>query len=133
MSVASPIKNTILIIEDEISIRHALRDKFKREGFTVFQAKDGAEGLKQALKVHPHIILLDKAMPKKDGIQMLKELRIVDFWSQTVPVILLTNAGNDDKKMLTAISNDLYTFYVVKSNLSIGDVVEQVRQKLAAR
>ncbi len=133
MTVGVPIVKTILIVEDETSIRHALCDKFNREGFTVFEAKDGTEGLKQALEVRPHIILLDKVMPKKDGLQMLQELRTVDFWAETVPVILLTNVGSDDEKMLATISKDIYTFYVLKSNLSISNVVEQVRQKLAAR
>jgi CheY-like chemotaxis protein len=110
-----------------------LRDKFNREGFTVYEAKDGVEGLEMALGLRPHIILLDKVMPKKDGMQLLKELRTIDFWSQTVPVILLTNAGTDDEKVAKEIVNDVYTFYAVKSNLSMGDVVEQVRQKLAAR
>lgn len=133
MHTELPIVNTILIVEDEVSIRHALCDKFKREGFTVYEAKDGLEGLQLALEHHPHIILLDKVMPKKDGLLMLKELRMVDDWSKTVPIILLTNAGRDDEKMLSFILDDIYTFYAVKSNLSIGDVVEQVRQKLAAR
>ena len=42
----------VLIIEDESSIRHALRDKFIREGFTVFEAKDGEEGLQRSVSEH---------------------------------------------------------------------------------
>lgn len=133
MTTEYPQENKILIVEDETSIRHALRDKFVREGFAVFEAKDGDEGLTMALESRPHIILLDKVMPKKDGLVMLKELRTIDFWSETVPVILLTNAGTDDEKMTQEISQDIYTFYAIKSNLSLGDVVEQVRQKLASR
>ncbi len=133
MNIELSQENKILIIEDESSIRHALRDKFIREGFTVFEAKDGEEGLAVALEKQPHIIILDKVMPKKDGVLMLKELRKSNNWSLQVPVILLTNAGADDEKIKKDIADDIYTFYTVKSNVSMSDVVEQVRHKLSAR
>lgn len=133
MNIELSQENKILIVEDESSIRHALRDKFIREGFTVFEAKDGEEGLAVALEKQPHIIILDKVMPKKDGVLMLKELRESNNWSLQVPVILLTNAGADDEKIKKDIADDIYTFYTVKSNVSMGDVVEQVRHKLSSR
>ena len=49
----------VLIVEDEASLRRALCDKFAREGFTVFEAKDGEVGLTLALKEEPNVILLD--------------------------------------------------------------------------
>ncbi|MEK7588367.1 MAG: response regulator [Patescibacteria group bacterium] len=123
-------KNTILIVEDEVSLRNALCDKFKREGFNVFEAKDGEVGLVVARKEKPDIILLDIVMPKMDGMSMLKKLRADGPWSKSVPVMLLTNLGADDKEMAKDIVEDELTSYLVKSNWAINDVVKKVKERL---
>ena len=122
-------KNTILIVEDEVSLRNALCDKFKREGFNVFEAKDGEVGLVVARKEKPDIILLDIVMPKMDGMSMLKKLRADGPWSKSVPVMLLTNLGADDKEMAKDIVEDELTSYLVKSNWAINDVVKKVKER----
>lgn len=126
-----PIKNKILIVEDEASLRVALYDKFTREGFTVFEAKDGEVGLAVALKEQPHVILLDMMMPKKDGITMLHELRNENEWGKHVPVLLLTNVSSDDKRMLKEVSDDGSVNYLVKSDWSITMLVSRVREAIA--
>jgi len=68
------IKPKILIVEDEAPLRQAMVDKFNREGFWVFSAKDGEEGLNLAVQEHPNIILLDIIMPRVDGLSMLQTL-----------------------------------------------------------
>ncbi len=124
-------KNTILIVEDEMSQRKALVDKFTREGFHVLEAHDGEEGLMVALREQPHIILLDIVMPKMDGMTMLKTLRQRGEWGARVPVILLTNLSADDDKIMKGIDADEPAYYLVKSNWSINDVVEKVRERLS--
>ena len=84
------ISKKILIIEDDSSLRNVLQDKIKHEGFSVFTANDGQEGLETAIKEKPDCILLDVIMPKMSGIQMLKKLR-EHAWGKTVPVLLLSN------------------------------------------
>jgi DNA-binding response OmpR family regulator len=123
-------KNTILIVEDEISLRNALRDKFLREGFTVFDAKDGEAGLSIALREQPRIILLDMIMPKMDGMTMLSLLRPASEWSRHVPVLLLTNLGADDKRIMREILNDASAYYLVKSNWSMDQIVERVKETI---
>lgn len=124
-------KNTILIVEDEISLRNALRDKFIQKGFIVLEAKDGEEGLPIALKEQPDLILLDIIMPKMDGMTLLKKLRPENKWSKNVPVILLSNLGGDDESMMMEIEKDKMTNYLVKSNWSLNDIVETVKEKLS--
>ena len=123
-------KYTLLIVEDEISLRHALRDKFIRKGFYVLEAKDGKEGLILALKKEPDMILLDIIMPKMNGMVMLKKLRQASKWGRSVSVILLSNLGGDDEEMMAEIGKDRLADYLVKSNWSLDDVVKKVRGKL---
>jgi two-component system alkaline phosphatase synthesis response regulator PhoP len=124
-------KSTILIIEDEISLRNALRDKFIQRGFHVLEAKDGEEGLSMSLEKQPDLILLDIIMPKMDGMTVLKKLRPENEWSKNVPIILLSNLGGDDEKMMLEIGKDKMTNYLVKSNWSLNDIVEEVKEKLS--
>ncbi len=121
----------VLIVEDEASLRGALCDKFAREGFTVFEAKDGEAGLEVALSEQPQIILLDMMMPKMDGITMLHQLRLKNEWGRRVPVLLLTNVSSDDKRMLKEVSDDGSVHYLVKSDWPISKLVERVRETLA--
>lgn len=126
-----PIKNSILIVEDEASLRTALTDKFTREGFTVFEAKDGEVGLAVAVQEQPQVILLDMMMPKMDGISMLRQLRLESDWGKRVPVLLLTNVSSDDKRMLKEVSDDGSVNYLVKSDWSITMLVIRVREAIA--
>ena len=123
-------KAKILIVEDEISLRNALRDKFSREGFSAFDAKDGEAGIAVALRIIPDIILLDVIMPKMDGIAMLKNLRREGGWAKNVPIILLTNLGADNEKVMKEIEGDKAACYLVKSDWAIGDVVGKVKEML---
>ena len=124
-------KKKILIVEDETSKRKALVDKFTREGFRVFKAKDGAEGLEVAFKERPHLILLDLVMPKMDGMTMFKKLRQENAWGKSAPVIILTHLSADDEKMNKEITENEPSYYLVKSDWTINDVVEKVRERLS--
>ncbi len=135
--MANEIKNKkILVIEeveDDLSLRNVLHDKFALEGFGVLEAKDGEEGLAIALREHPDIILLDIVLPKMDGLTMMKKLRETDEWGKNVPIILLTNLSADDDKIMKAITNDTPAYYLVKSNWSIEDLVEKIKERLSRK
>ncbi len=121
-------RGTVLIVEDEQDIRQTLVDRFIREGFKVFEAKDGVQGLRLALKERPDLILLDIVMPKMDGIAMTKKLR-QHAWGKKAAVIMLTNLS-DLKKVSEALESGGYD-YLVKSDWKIEDVVKKVKQKLS--
>ena len=118
---------TILIVDDEISLREALRDKLEYEGFIALEAKNGEEGLAIALKSHPDLILLDIVMPVMDGISMLKKLRD-DSWGKNSKVLMLTNLDGDGKVADAVIwgTHD----YLVKSDWKLEDVVIKIREML---
>lgn len=119
---------TLLIIEDEKPLLLALTEKFKREGFNVFGAKDGQEGIEMAMQLHPDLILLDVVMPKKDGMSMLRELR-EDEWGKTAPVIFLTNLSDYDN-VSKAIEQGAFD-YLVKTYWTLDGLVKKVKAKLA--
>ena len=120
-------KKKILIVEDEVSLRRILADKFESEGMRVLTASDGEQGLEMALEERPDIILLDIIMPKKDGITMLRELR-ADERGKNIKTILLTNIGDADE-MLANASKGVCSF-LVKSNWDIKDISQKVKECL---
>jgi len=122
-------KSKILIVEDEQDLLEALVDKFTREGFKTLEARNGEEGLERALKEHPDLILLDIVMPKMDGMTMLKNLR-EDAWGKNVPVVLLTNLSATDVKIVRGVVEHEPSYYLVKSDWKIEDVVGKVRETL---
>ena len=130
MSSEIPV-GTILIVEDESSLRGALCDKFTREGFTVCEAKDGEVGLEVALKEQPDIILLDMMMPKMDGVTMLLKLRETSEWGKNVPILLLTNVSSDDKRIPKGMMETGSLYYLVKSDWPITKLVEKVREVIS--
>jgi|SRR3989344_5743710 len=117
---------TILIVEDEVSLLNALRDKFSRAGFATLEAKNGEEGMEIALREHPDLILLDLIMPVMDGMTMLKKLRH-DPWGTKVSVIILTNLSDAEGSLMRSIGS---LDYIVKSNWKLEDVVAKVRERL---
>lgn len=121
------MSKTILIVEDEASLRNALRDKFLTEGFEVIESKNGEEGLKSALQNHPDLILLDIIMPVMGGLEMLGELR-KDEWGKSAHVILLTNLS-DNEDIAKAMENNTFEYFV-KSDIKIEEVVKKVKEIL---
>ena len=65
----------VLVVDDETSITEMLTERLEMNGYTVFTAGDGREGLDAAINLRPDIILLDIMMPVMDGPQMLEALR----------------------------------------------------------
>jgi len=67
--------HTILLIDDEAEILEFLSYNLKKEGFKVFTANSGEEGIKLVQTLHPSLILLDIMMPKMDGIETCQIIR----------------------------------------------------------
>ena len=124
-------QKTILIVEDEAPQRKTLAEQFSDEGFRVLKAQNGREGLEIALREQPDIILLDIVMPIMDGMTMMKQLREKNTWGENVPIILLTNLSADDEEKMKAITRDQPAYYLVKSQWTLSDVVEKVKERLA--
>jgi len=124
------IKKTILIVEDNQPVLKVLADKLTREGFMIFQAKNGEEGLMVANEKHPDLILLDIIMPLMDGLTMMKKLREGSEWGKNALVIMLTNLSPEEENIVKSIHDHKPVDYLIKSNWSIKEVLAKVRDVL---
>ena len=117
----------ILFVEDEPTLQKELNEIFQQEGFKILSAFDGEEGLKLAIKERPNLILLDLILPKKDGFEVLKELK-ADEKMKDIPVIVLTNLeGIGDVEKAIELGA---TTYLVKANYKLEDVVTKIKDFL---
>lgn len=97
-------KNRILIVEDDKEIRDGIEIYLKSQGYEVYKAADGVEGLEQIRSHEIHLAIVDVMMPRKDGIQMVMEMRkeydfpviMLSAKSEEVDKILGLNMGADD-------------------------------------
>jgi CheY-like chemotaxis protein len=86
------MKEKILIIEDEEELVKGLKLNLVIEGYDVIWALDGEDGFNKALKEAPDMILLDIMLPKKDGLDVCRELRRRNV---SIPIIMLTAKGEE--------------------------------------
>jgi DNA-binding response OmpR family regulator len=117
------IKN-ILIVEDEKPLRLALSKKLLGEGFQVFVAGNGREGLQILAQKQIDLILLDILLPVMDGIEMLKEMKKKRKYD-TIKIIVLTNLTeySSDHEVLKPHQKN----YLIKSNYSLADIVKKIK------
>ncbi|MBR5877627.1 MAG: response regulator transcription factor [Alistipes sp.] len=85
----------ILLIDDEADILEFVKYNLERDGYEVFTASNGAEGLEVALKIKPHLILLDMMMPVLDGIETCKAIRQSPVL-KNVMVVFLSAVGTEE-------------------------------------
>ncbi len=88
---------TVAVIEDEELIRKSLVMNLELEGFKVITAPDGEQGIQLINEQKPDLIIMDVMMPRKDGLQACRELRISGV---STPLILLTARSSEVDKVL---------------------------------
>ncbi len=87
----------ILIVEDEPGILVSLKDEFESQGYVVYAAEDGEEGLELARGEKPDLIILDIMLPVLDGYEVCKRLRME---GDNTPIIMLTVKDKEVDKVL---------------------------------
>ena len=117
----------ILIVEDDSILQKALQEFLTGEGFEIFSALDGEEGIKMGKEKNPDLVLLDIILPRKDGYEVLKELKS-DEKTKKIPVVLLTNLGslNDVEKALEMGA----TTYLIKADYKLEEVAKKIKEIL---
>lgn len=96
----------ILVIDDDENVRDTIAVMLEQEGFRVFCAADGAQGLDVALKQKPDLVLVDLRLPGLSGIEICKKLRAAQMKSG---IIVLSAVGDEvDKVLLLEIGADDY-------------------------
>lgn len=87
----------ILVIEDCSDSRPPLSSRLRAKGYKVVEAKDGREGLLQANRVNPDLILIDLAMPALDGVDAIRQMRRRRALSRT-PIFAISAHANREIK-----------------------------------
>jgi DNA-binding response OmpR family regulator len=119
--------NLILIVEDDPAARQLMDRFFRREGFLTALAGDGADGLALAVARPPDLIVLDLAMPRLDGLRLLRMFRVIDTL-RDVPVIV-TTSRSEEEIVGEALSRGADQ-YLVKTRYSLKDLSAIVRRHL---
>ncbi|HVP12027.1 MAG TPA: response regulator [Phycisphaerae bacterium] len=117
------VPSTILVIEDEQSIRRFIRPSMEAEGWQLIEAATGKEGLLAASQRPPDVIVLDLGLPDMDGLEVIRRLR---EWT-AVPIIILSARGQESDKIagLDAGADD----YVAKP-FAVGELMARIRVAL---
>ncbi len=114
----------ILVIEDDRSIRKALRELFESEGYVVEVAQNGAEGLATFRMSRPNFVILDLKMPQVGGQDVCREMR---KQSEEVPILILTGSVEEvNRVLLLELGADDY----VTKPFSPRELVARVRAVL---
>jgi two-component system alkaline phosphatase synthesis response regulator PhoP len=121
-----PIK--ILLVDDEQDILDFLSYNLQKEGYQVFTALDGEEGIKQAHQVQPDIIVLDIMMPKMDGVEACRYLRSKPEFDKTA--IAFLTAREEDYSHIAALETggDDYITKPIKIRVLLSRIKALIRR-----
>lgn len=120
-------KQKILMIEDDHFLRKVYKDKLARVGFDFIEATNGIEGTNKIISEKPDLVLLDLILPKKNGFDVLIDLKR-NPETKGIPVIILSNLGQelDIKRGFSLGAQD----YLIKTDISLSEVVDKVKDVL---
>ncbi len=117
---------TILVIEDDASVRTLLTKALAGKGYQVETSEDGLAGLTRLESIRPDLIIVDIMMPRLDGMTFVKAIKAHEH-TANLPVIFLT-AKNDPKSMIQGINLGA-RFYVTKP-FQIDELLAKVEKAL---
>ena len=114
----------ILLVDDEPDIIELLSYNFKKKGFEVSSAKNGVEGLQALGNYHPDIIIIDILMPGMNGIEMCRNLRLLEEYKDTRVIFL--SATNDVNMVIEALGagGNHYVSKPIHLNVLINMVID---------
>ena len=113
----------VLIVDDEHNIVDILKANLEREGYQTLSAYDGAQGLEMGLNQKPDLILLDCMLPKMDGFDVCRKLRL----QTNVPILMLTAKSEEiDKVLGLELGADDY----ITKPFSVREVLARVKAQL---
>lgn len=112
---------TILIIEDELGISNFLKQGLEEENFSVLVAKDGKQGLEMALTEKVDLILLDWMLPKMQGIDVCRNIRLKD---KITPILFLT-AKDTVQETIEGLKSGANDY--IKKPFSFDELLERIK------
>lgn len=120
---------TVLIVEDDLKMQEALRDRLREDGYRILTANDADQALAVLRREKSvDLILLDLRLGAKSGLDLMDEMRDDPAIRQDVDVVVLTAIA--DPAMVGEVVGRGPTDYLVKADNSLDDIAAFVRQKL---
>lgn len=118
----------VLLVDDEQDVLEFMKYNLEREGFWVYTASNGVDGIQLAKKVHPHLIVLDMMMPKMDGISTCRELRSIEEFKNTL--IAFLSARDEDYSQIAGfeVGADDYITKPIKPKVFISRIRALLRR-----
>jgi DNA-binding response OmpR family regulator len=120
-------RKRILLADDQEGLRRLVSVTLGPDEFEILHASDGEEALRMARTQRPHLILLDVAMPKLDGFQVLRQLK-ADAATASIPIIMLTATGNAQARSMARDLGAVDYFVKPFSPLTLLQRVHQLLQ-----
>jgi two-component system cell cycle response regulator DivK len=121
----------ILLVEDNEMNRGMLSRRLVRNGYEVFHAKDGQQGVNLALSERPDLILMDMSLPVLDGWEATRRLKANDA-TRRIPVIALTaHAMAGDREKAIEVGCDDYDTKPVEISRLVGKITALLKPKVA--
>lgn len=128
-----PMAYKILLVDDEPDILELVGYNLKKEGFEVFTASNGREGVKMAKSIVPDLIVLDVMMPEMDGMEACSVIREDPNLSHCL-IAFLTARGEDYSQVAGLdLGGDDYLVKPVKPNVLISKIHALLRRTPAAQ
>ena len=135
------VSETVLVVEDEITIREILTVWLKSAGYDICVASNGLEGLKELYERRPDLVVTDILMPQMDGYEMCKLMREVSG----TPILFLTgldtqadkrqcfNLGGDDFAVkpiqMTEFLTKVYALIHHRDRSNAPSIIEPIRSR----
>lgn len=118
----------VLLVDDEQDVLDFMKYNLEKEGFWVYTASNGYDGIQLAQKVNPHLIVLDMMMPKMDGISTCKELRSMDEFKNTL--ITFLTARDEDYSQIAGfeVGADDYITKPIKPKVLVSRIKALMRR-----
>jgi two-component system, response regulator, stage 0 sporulation protein F len=113
---------TVLVVDDDPSLRLVLTEVLAQEGYAAVQAPNGQVGLRLAERLAPDVILLDLAPPGKSGLDVLEELKGRQA-TRAIPVIVMSAYAHLLRK-----SDMRYAAGVLQKPFDLRDLLGQVQR-----
>jgi two-component system alkaline phosphatase synthesis response regulator PhoP len=118
----------ILLVDDEDDVLEFLSYNIRKEGYEVHTANNGIKGLKMAIEIIPHLIILDVMMPEMDGIEACREIKQIPQLENTI-IVFLTARGEDYSQIAGFDAGaDDYVTKPVKPRLLVSRVKALLRR-----
>lgn len=118
----------ILLVDDEQDILDFVKYNLEKEGYTIFTANNGREGLRIAKKEKPQLILLDIMMPDMDGVEVCRELRALPDFRDTI--IAFLTARNEDYSQIAGfdVGGDDYISKPIRPRVLVSRLAALLRR-----